>query len=140
MAIVNQVQKKVILSKKDVIKFQILTHCYINRITVSDSDLECLTLLSLIGPIELTHFCFEASDEHVIFKSEQTVRNCVNKCEKNKLVSKDSTNKLRLTELWSKILGLQIDKQEVGKPGEFSQEQLDEFSNLRQGIKVFNEN
>jgi hypothetical protein len=93
MAIVNQVQKKVIMSKKDVIKFQILTHCYINRITVSDSDLECLTLLSLIGPIELTHFCFEASDEHIIFKSEQTVRNCVNKCEKNKLVSKDSTNK-----------------------------------------------
>jgi hypothetical protein len=93
MAIVNQVQKKVIISKKDVIKFQILTHCYINHITVSNSDLECLTLLSLIGPIELTHFCFEASDENIIFKSEQTVRNCINKCEKNKLVSKDSTNK-----------------------------------------------
>ena len=93
MALVNQVQKKVVMSKKDVIKYQILTHCYINSITVSDSDLECLTLLSSIGPIELTHFCYEASDEHAIFKSEQTVRNCINKCEKNGLVTKDPDNK-----------------------------------------------
>lgn len=93
MAIVNQVQKKVIMSKKDIIKYQILTYCYINRLIVSDSDLECLTLLSTIGPIELSHFCYEASDEHVIFKSEQTVRNCINKCEKNTLVIKDPANK-----------------------------------------------
>jgi|TARA_R110000868_G_scaffold116273_1_gene309771 hypothetical protein len=93
MALVNQVQKKVVMSKKDIIKYQILTHCYINRVTVSDSDLECLTLLSSIGPIELTHFCYEASDEHAIFKSEQTVRNCINKCEKNGLVTKDPDNK-----------------------------------------------
>lgn len=93
MALVNQVQKKVVMSKKDIIKYQILTYCYINRLIVSDSDLECLTLLSTIGPIELSHFCYEASDEHVIFKSEQTVRNCINKCEKNTLVIKDPTNK-----------------------------------------------
>ena len=70
MALVNQVQKKVIMSRKDIIKFQILTHCYINRITLSDSDLECLTLLSVIGPIELSSFCFEASDEHSVFNSK----------------------------------------------------------------------
>jgi hypothetical protein len=93
MALVNQVQKKVMMSRRDVIKFQILTHCYINRITLSDSDLECLTLLSIVGPIELSSFCFEASDEHAVFKSEQTVRNCINKCEKNTLVIKDSKNK-----------------------------------------------
>ena len=93
MALVNQVQKKVIMSKPDVIKFQILTHCYINRITVSESDLECLTLLCNIGPIVLTAFCYDASEEYKIFKSEQTVRNCINKCEKNKLVIKDAANK-----------------------------------------------
>jgi hypothetical protein len=38
MAIVNQVQKRAILSKSDVIKYQILTHCYLNKITVSDAD------------------------------------------------------------------------------------------------------
>jgi len=93
MALVNQVQKRVVLNKKDVIKFQILTHCYINNIIVTESDLNCLTLLSLIGPIELTHFCYDASEEYAIFKSAQTVRNCINKCEKNKLIEKDFKNK-----------------------------------------------
>jgi hypothetical protein len=93
MALVNQVQKRVIMNKKDVVKFQILTHCYINSIIVTESDLNCLTLLSLIGPIELTHFCYDASEEYSIFKSPQTVRNCINKCEKNKLIEKDPKNK-----------------------------------------------
>ncbi len=39
--------------KWEVVKFQILTHCYINRIAVSESDLNCLTLLSFNQPIEL---------------------------------------------------------------------------------------
>jgi hypothetical protein len=93
MALVNQVQKKVIMSKKDIIKFQIITHCYVNKIALSDSDFECLTLLSTIGPLELSSFCYEASSEYSIFKSEQTVRNCINKCEKHSLVVKDPKNK-----------------------------------------------
>ena len=93
MALVNQVQKKVVMSKKDIIKFQFITHCYINKIALSDSDFECLTLLSTIDPLELSSFCYEASSEYAIFKSEQTVRNCINKCEKNSLVLKDSKNK-----------------------------------------------
>jgi hypothetical protein len=94
MALVNQVQKRVKMSKWDVVKFQILTHCYINRITMSESDLNCLTLLSFNQPIELTSFCYDASAEDAwIFKSPQTVRNCINKAEKNGLVIKDTTNK-----------------------------------------------
>ena len=94
MALVNQVQKRAVMTKWDVIKFQIVTHCYINNITVSDSDLNCLTLLSTTGPIELTHFCYDASsEEDQIFKSAQTVRNAVNKAEKNNLVVKDTDNK-----------------------------------------------
>lgn len=94
MALVNQVQKRVKMPKWDVVKFQILTHCYINRIAMSESDLNCLTLLSFNEPIELTNFCLDASaEEEWIFKSPQTVRNCINKAEKNKLVIKDPDNK-----------------------------------------------
>jgi len=94
MALVNQVQKRVKMPKWDVVKFQILTHCYINKITVSESDLNCLTLLSFNEPIELTNFCLDASaEEDWIFKTPQTVRNCINKAEKNKLVMKDADNK-----------------------------------------------
>jgi len=94
MALVNQVQKKVKMPKWDVVKFQILTHCFVNRIAMSESDLNCLTLLSFNQPIELTHFCYDASsEEEWIFKSPQTVRNCINKAEKNGLVVKDADNK-----------------------------------------------
>lgn len=94
MALVNQVQKRVKMPKWDVVKFQILTHCYINRITMSESDLDCLTLLSFNQPIELTSFCYDASsEEEWIFKSPQTVRNCINKAEKNQLVIKHKDNK-----------------------------------------------
>ena len=94
MALVNQVQKRVKMPKWDIVKFQILTHCYVNKITMSDSDLNCLTLLSTTGPIELTHFCYDASsEEEWIFKSPQTVRNAVNKAEKNNLIVKDTDNK-----------------------------------------------
>jgi hypothetical protein len=98
MALVNQVQKKVKMPKWDVVKYQILTHCYINRIAMSESDLNCLTLLSFNQPIELTNFCLDASsEEDWIFKSPQTVRNCINKAEKNGLVIKDSNNKKVIT-------------------------------------------
>lgn len=94
MALVNQVQKRVRMSKWNVVKFQILTHCYIKKILLSDSDLNCLTLLSFNQPIELTSFCYDASsEEDPIFKSPQTVRNCINKAEKNNLVIKDIENK-----------------------------------------------
>ena len=94
MALVNQVQKRAVMTKQEIIKFQIITHCYLNNITMSESDLKCLTLLSITGSIELTHFCYDASsEEDPIFKSAQTVRNAINKSEKNNLVVKDKDNK-----------------------------------------------
>jgi hypothetical protein len=97
MAIVNQVQKRVKMSKWEVVKFQIVTHCYINKITLSESDFNCLTLLSFNQPIELTHFCYDASSEdESIFKSAQTVRNCINKAEKIGLIVKNIDNKKQI--------------------------------------------
>ena len=94
MALVIQVQKRAVMPKWEIVKFQILSHCYINRIVVSESDLNCLTLLSITGPMELTHFCYDASsDEQLIFKSPQTVRNSINKAIKNMLVIKENDDK-----------------------------------------------
>lgn len=94
MAVVNQVQKKVKISKWQIVKYQILTHCYLNSIILSNSDLDCLTLLALNQPIELSNFCSDASaEEDSIFKSPQSVRNSLNKSEKHKLIIKDSNNK-----------------------------------------------
>ena len=79
MALVNRIEKKAMMPKWDLVKFQIVTYCYLNRLTVSDSELNCLTLLSFNEPTELTDFCYDASsEEDWIFKTPQSVRNAIN--------------------------------------------------------------
>ena len=94
MAIVNRVQKNALMSKSNIVKFQILTHCYLKGIMISESDLSCLTMLCITGSIELSHFCNDiSSDDDAIFKSPQTVRNSINKAKKIGLVVTDALNK-----------------------------------------------
>jgi hypothetical protein len=95
MALVNQVDKKVRMSKWDIVKYQILTHCYLNKISVSEADLNCLTYLALEGDQELTNFCVKA---HVkdIFSSIQSVRNCLTKAEKKNIIKKEGKNKKKI--------------------------------------------
>jgi hypothetical protein len=95
MAIVNQIDKKVRMSKWEIVKYQILTHCYLNKINVSEADLNCLTFLALEGDQELTSFCTKA---HVkdIFSSTQSVRNCLTKAEKKNLIKKEGKNKKKI--------------------------------------------
>lgn len=94
MALVNRIEKKAMMPKWDLVKFQIITYCYLNRVTVSESELNCLTLLSFNEPIELTDFCYDvSSEEEWIFKTPQSVRNAINKCIKKKIVIKDKNNK-----------------------------------------------
>jgi hypothetical protein len=47
MAIVNQVDKRVRMNRWDIVKFQLMTHCYLFKIQVSEADLNCLTYLAL---------------------------------------------------------------------------------------------
>jgi hypothetical protein len=93
---VNQVEKKTTMSRWEIVKYQILTYCYLKNIQVSDSDLECLTLLSIKGESELTVFCAEVYAKN-IFQSSQTVRNALTKAEKKNLILKDGRSKKRIT-------------------------------------------
>lgn len=95
MAIVNQVDKRVKLSNWQVVKYQLLTHCYLQDIQVSDSDLNCLSLLAIMGEVELTSFCNKAFVMK-IFSSEQSVRNCLTKVEKKGLIKKEGKNKKKI--------------------------------------------
>jgi len=95
MALVNQVDKRVMLNRWDIVKYQLVTHCYLSKIPVSEADLQCLTLLALEGEAELTSFCEKAFSEK-IFSSIQSVRNCLTKVEKKKLIKKEGKNKKRI--------------------------------------------
>lgn len=95
MAVVNQVEKRVKIDRESVVKFQLLTHCFLADIPVSSSDLLCLTHLALEGEQELNAFCNKEHSEGV-FKSSQTVRNAINKAEKRKLVIKEGKSKKKI--------------------------------------------
>jgi len=87
MAIVNKVDKRVKVNKDDIIKYQILTYCFLNKIQVSNNDLDCLKELAKIDNVELTSFCQIIADKK-IFKSEQSVRNAIQKAKVKGLVDK----------------------------------------------------
>ena len=104
---VYKVDKKMLLDKKELVKFQLLTELvFFKKETLIDSDMSILTLLALWGPIELSKFCNTAAkDMYDIQKMEefavksQNIRNRVAKLQKRNLVSKDG----RMIQLASSI-------------------------------------
>jgi hypothetical protein len=89
MAKVNIVNKQVQMDLPDIIKFQLLTHCYINRITLSELDFDCLTQLGILGESELTDFC--------TLMAPQTIRNLLIKVEKDGLIYKTGKGRKRIS-------------------------------------------
>jgi hypothetical protein len=96
MAQANLVHKKVQMGHRDIIKYQLITHCFMNKVQLSSNELDCLTLLGAYGEHELSEFCNVAVTEK-IFKTSQTVRNFLTKACNAKLVLKDGTNKKKIS-------------------------------------------
>lgn len=92
MAQANVVNKKARMGHRDIIKYQILTHCFMKDIPVSDAGLECLTLLAAYGNYTLADFCNIVVDEK-IFKTAQTVRNFLTQAELAGLINKNGSSK-----------------------------------------------
>ncbi len=92
MAQANIVQKKARMGHRDIIKYQILTHCFMKDIPVNEARLECLTLLAICGNHNLADFCNMVVDEK-IFKTAQSVRNFLTQAEAAGLVNKNGSSK-----------------------------------------------
>lgn len=90
--IVNKVAQNTIASLEQGIKYQILTHCFFKNISINDSDLDCLLLLSKNKNISISDFC-QLAVKNNVFKSTQSARNSVNKAEKKGLVVKMNNTK-----------------------------------------------
>jgi len=114
MAKAKVVTKKVRMDLDDVIRYQLITHCFINRIMLSRAEIDCLTILGQLGDYELAEFCLlpQVSDELLknkmgadynknehkigIFVSAQTVRNFIKKAYDNALVHKEGTSRKKI--------------------------------------------
>jgi hypothetical protein len=95
MAKVNLVDKRARLDLWDTVKYQFMTHCYLNKIVMSDSELDCLTLLAIKGDYDLAEFCDLAANQK-IFKTTQSVRNCIVKMDKASFIKKEGKNKKKI--------------------------------------------
>lgn len=110
MAKVNLVNKQANLNLFEIIRFQLITHGYINKIALSELDLDCLSYLGLIGSTDLTEFCNQLAEMRLREKlktwkpspdnptrkpdaSPQTIRNVLIKAEKQNLINKVGTGR-----------------------------------------------
>ena len=87
MAEVNQIIKKIKVTRWDVIRFQIVTYCFFNKIFLSDADIACLILL-VTSTDKLSVVCNKVC-EMKIFKTPQSVRNSLNNMEKKGILIKN---------------------------------------------------
>ena len=85
MAVVNQVKKVVRMELWEIIHFQIHVYCYLNKIQVTEQNEDCLTLLALVGDMELQDFCDEAAKKGK-FKTSQSARTSLPILEKKNLL------------------------------------------------------
>jgi hypothetical protein len=95
MAVLNQVEKKIKMNQWDIVRFQILVHCYLKQINISRHELSCLTLLGIVGEQVIEDFCNVATGNK-IFSSNQSVRNSISKASKLGLITKTGTNRKRI--------------------------------------------
>ena len=114
MAKAKVITKKVRMGLDDVIRYQLMTHCFVNHIILSRAEIDCLTILGRLGNYELSEFCLlpDVSDELLknkmgkeynknqhkagVFVSAQTVRNFIKKAYDNELVRKKGTSRKKI--------------------------------------------
>lgn len=86
----NLVTKRVMMGHRDIIKYQLITECFINHLHITNAELDCLASLGAYGEYDMADFCNSIVDEKV-FSNSQTVRNFLNKAAKSKLILKRGT-------------------------------------------------
>jgi hypothetical protein len=96
MAKVNVIDKKVEMLPMDIIRFQLLTHFFIHKVPMSESEVSCLSLLGSCGESELAEFC-NAAVVQGVFKTSQTVRNFLTKAEKEGIVVKIGKSRKKIS-------------------------------------------
>lgn len=92
MALVNKINKQIQMNLWDVVQFQIVSYCQINKIQLSLLELNCLTYLAIKGESELTSFCKDVADKN-IFGSPQSARNALRKADLLNLIVKNGKSK-----------------------------------------------
>lgn len=79
---VKRSERRLPLNLHDIIRFQITTYCFINKIQISPAQMDALAYLGEWGEMNISDFCDQVVSEEV-FGNPQTVRNFILKCVKD---------------------------------------------------------
>lgn len=86
MALVNQIKLEYRMELWDIVRFQIAFYCHLNKISITEQNLDCLTLLGISGETEIGDFC-DNSSKNGIFKNHQSARTALQLLEKKELIT-----------------------------------------------------
>jgi hypothetical protein len=89
---VKRLQKNIELNLHDIIRFQVTTYCFLNKIRISPAQLDTLAYLGEWGDMNISDFC-EQIVEQDIFGNPQTVRNFILKAVKDGYVIRKGKGK-----------------------------------------------
>ncbi len=89
--------KALTMNKAEIIRFQLMVHCYVQKIpNISPALLDCLTMLGQQGSTGLISFC-EMLTERGVFMSIQSSRNAIARLQERKLIVKEGKNKKKIS-------------------------------------------
>jgi hypothetical protein len=91
----NQVEKTIIQDQLEIVKLQIVIHCFVKKIALNNTELDCLALLGCRGKVRLTEFCALAA-ELKLMGSSSAVNNCLSRIEKSRLCIKEGVGKKKI--------------------------------------------
>lgn len=80
-------ERKKKMPMEDIIRFQVLIHCHLNRIRISPEELNCLTLIGLWGSTDLNQLCAKM-EQLQVYKSSPSARNALDRMKEKGLINK----------------------------------------------------
>jgi len=80
------------MSEFEIVKFQLITHCFISGTHLNETELNILTFLGMKGEIRLIDFCKEAAEKEYL-SSHTAVNNCLLRIAKSNLFLKKGAGK-----------------------------------------------
>ena len=90
MAAPVKIEKSIRMNKFEIVKFQLMTHCFIENIRLNETELNLLSFLGTQGKVQLKNFC-KSAVERGYFGHATAAHNCLWRMEKTGLYVKEGT-------------------------------------------------
>jgi len=87
-----QINKVVQLDRFEIVKYQLMHYCFMNKMRINETELNCLSVLGEVGPKKLSDFLSIVASRHILGNTA-SVSNCLNKLAHTKLYIKSGANK-----------------------------------------------